>query len=86
MVGQSRRYNMFWQDVLIMVGCWILGFALIPSILSKGKPARSTCFMSSLILISFTIAFATLGLWLSTVAEAFVAIMWVILLFQRRHL
>jgi len=75
---------MIWQDVVIMVGCFILGFALLPSVLSKSKPARSTCLMSGVILIAFTIAFATLQLWLSTIAEAFAAIMWFILLFQPR--
>lgn len=76
---------MIWQDVLIMVGCFILGVALIPSVISRDKPARSTCLMSGLILISFTVAFATLELWLSTIAEAFAALMWLILLFQKRH-
>lgn len=75
---------MIWQDILIMVGCFVLGFALLPSILSKEKPARSTCLMSFIILASFSVAFATLGLWLSLVAEVFVTVMWLVLLIQRR--
>ena len=71
-----------WQDWVIMVGCFVLGFALLPSILSEFKPAFSTCLMSSVILAAFTVSFATLKLWLSTTAEAFVCIMWVILLVQ----
>jgi len=71
-----------WQDWVIMIGCFVLGFALLPSILSEFKPAPATCLMSTLILFAFTISFATLKLWLSTVAEAFACMMWLILLIQ----
>jgi len=71
-----------WQDWVIMVGCFVLGFALIPSMISDFKPAFSTCAMSTAILISFTISFATLKLWLSTIAEGFASLMWFILLIQ----
>jgi len=79
-VEMSRKFK--WQDWVIMIGCFILGFALIPSIISEFKPAFSTCLMSTIILLSFTFAFATLKLWLSTVAEAFACLMWLILLIQ----
>ena len=65
-----------------MIGCWVLGLALIPSILSEFKPAFSTCAMTTVILGTFTVAFATLKLKLSTVAEAFATLMWLILLVQ----
>lgn len=76
---------MIWQDIVIMVGCFGLGFALLPSIFSSLKPARSTCLMSTLILAAFTISFATLALWLSTVAEGFATICWFVLLVQKRE-
>ena len=71
-----------WQDWVIMIGCFVLGFALLPSILSEFKPAFSTCVMSVVILAAFTVSFATLKLWLSTVAEAFACLMWLILVVQ----
>ena len=71
-----------WQDWVIMIGCFVLGFALIPSIVTEFKPAFSTCLISSVILLAFTISFATLKLWLSTIAETFACLMWIILLMQ----
>ena len=76
--------ELLWQDLVLMVGCFGLGFALFPSIFSKAKPARSTCLMSAVILTAFAVAFATLGLWLSTAAQAFCTTVWYVLLFQRR--
>ena len=75
---------MIWQDVVIMVGCFGLAVALLPSIFSKAKPARSTCLLSAVILTAFTVSFGTLGLWLSTAAEAVAALCWYILLIQKR--
>lgn len=76
---------MIWQDILIMVGCFAIGGALIPSIFSKAKPIRSTCLLSFIVVVgSFIVAFVALGLWASVGAQAFCALMWLILLFQRR--
>lgn len=71
-----------WQDWVIMIGCFILGFGLIPSVISEFKPALTTSLMSSLVLLAFVICFGTLKLWLSTIAEAFACIMWLVLLIQ----
>lgn len=78
--GKMKKFK--WQDWVIMVGCFVLGFALIPSIVSEFKPAFSTCVMSTVILAMFTISFATLKLWLSTIAEGFACLMWFVLLVQ----
>ena len=82
-VGEEDNVKKWkWQDVVILVGCFVLGFALIPSIVTEFKPAFSTCLMSAVILAAFTVSFATLKLWLPTVAEAFACLMWIILLIQ----
>ena len=75
---------MIWQDIVLMISIFGLGFALIPAVLHKSKPARLTCLLTALLLLVITICFVTLRLWLSTVAEAFAVAMWFILLFQRR--
>lgn len=76
---------MTWQDIVMMI-C-IFGFipALLPSILSKNKPARLTCLLSGILLSVITICFFSLHLWLSTIAEALGAGAWFVLLFQRRE-
>lgn len=75
---------MIWQDILMMVGGFILSIALLPSVLGKDKPAKSSCLITGGILASYVVAMATLGLYLSASATALTTTMWFILLFQRR--
>lgn len=74
-----------WQDIVIMVGNIVMSSALLPSIKSTHrKPARLTCILSMVGIICFSLAFFTLGLWLSFSAVAASGILWLILLLQRR--
>lgn len=77
---------MIWQDVTIMTACFGFSIALIPSIRGKDKPARSTCLLTTILLIAIAVSFATLGLWLSFASELTSIIAWLILLFQNRRL
>lgn len=73
-----------WQDIVIMVGCFGFALALIPSIIGKQKPARSSCLITMVLLAMISISFATLHFWLSFSAEMVALIAWSILFFQRR--
>lgn len=75
---------MIWQDIVIAIGCFGLAASTIPAIRSKAKPPKLTCLLFAMILISFAVAFLTLGLWLSMTGAFAQAIAWFILLFQRR--
>jgi len=75
---------MIWQDVLMMLGGFSFSIALLPSVLGKNKPEKSSCLITGGILAFYVVAMATLGLWLSAGATALTAAMWLILLFQRR--
>ena len=75
---------MIWQDVLMMIGGFGFAIALLPSIIGKGKPAKSSCLITGGILASYVIALATLGLWLSAGATALTSAMWFVLLLQKR--
>lgn len=75
---------MIWQDVVIMVACFGFAIALIPSIRGRQKPERSSCLLTIILLLAIAVSFATLKLWLSTVAEITAIIAWGILLFQKR--
>ena len=75
----------YWQDILIMLGGFGFSIALIPSVRGKQKPPRSSCVLTGVILASYCIAFVTMGLWLSTLSTSLTALMWFILLFQKRN-
>lgn len=73
------------QDIIIMASCFGFAGALIPSIKGKSKPARSSCILTIILLAMVAVCFATLGLWLSVMAEITSITAWGILLFQRRE-
>ena len=75
---------MIWQDILIMLGGFGFSIALLPSLLSKGKPARATCLITGGILSSYVVAMYTLELYLSALGTSITAALWWTLLFQRR--
>ena len=75
---------MIWQDIIIMIACFGFALALIPSIIGKGKPAKSSCLITIVLLTAIAVSFATLNLWLSFWSEITAIIAWGILLFQRR--
>ena len=75
---------MLWQDIVLMVSFFGFAIALIPSIRSKQKPTRSSCALTLFLLTLCGVSFATLGLWLSFLAEITAMLAWGILLFQKR--
>lgn len=76
---------MTWQDVALVVSFFALGVALIPSVIEQAKPARATCLLTAVAITVITVCFATLKLWLSTLAEGIAAALWFVLLLQRRR-
>ncbi len=74
---------MIWQDYVLSFGSIILIFALIPSVISKNKPALATSIITGLVLTAFAITFATLQLFFTTITTASVAIMWFVLAVQK---
>lgn len=72
-----------WQDFIISGGGVFFTIALIPSLLSKDKPALTTSVMTSTILFAMIITYASLGLWLSSVMNAVMCLLWAILAFQK---
>lgn len=64
-----------------------IGFsiALVPSLVSKNKPSRWTCLMTALILTAFIPAVLTLKLYFAAGATILCALLWYILLIQKRR-
>ena len=73
---------MVWQDVVITVGVFVMILAMIPSVKGKNKPAKATSLTTGIILTTYFICFATLGLWLSAISESVLAVMWYVLFIQ----
>lgn len=74
---------MVWQDVVLTAGSIIFIIALVPSVLSKDKPALTTSLMTGSVLAVFAIVYATLSLWLATVTVASTSLTWFILAYQK---
>lgn len=77
---------MIWQDIVLSVGQLVFILALLPSFLSKDKPALMTSFITGTILCVFAFTFSTLSLWASAISTGCVSLAWFILAFQKYRL
>jgi len=74
---------MHWQDIIFSIGSWIFAIALIPSILSKDKPALSSSLLTASLLTVYVPTYASLGLTVSAISGGSVALAWWILAYQK---
>lgn len=79
---------MTWQDLVLMVGNVIFTISLIPTIKENRKLKRcdipySTSIVTGSVVFIFSITFATLRLWFSSLSAFVVAIAWGIIALQR---
>jgi len=74
---------MLWQDGVLTGGSIIFVIALVPSVMSKDKPALSTSLMTGSVLIVFAFVYLTLSLWFSAVTTAITGMLWFILAAQK---
>jgi hypothetical protein len=72
-----------WQDLVIMIGGFVLAIALIPTLLSKDKPPKSTCFITGGTLLVFSICYVTLGLYLAFFSTLLTSVIWFVIFFQK---
>jgi len=73
---------MIWQDLVISIGVIIMIVAMFPSVCGHNKPAKETSLITAIVLTSYIVCFATLGLWFSCFTEAILTIMWYALFIQ----
>lgn len=74
---------MAWQDIILSVGSWIFTIALIPSVLSKDKPALSSSLTTGSVLAVYAVTYLTLSLWTAAASTVLVAGMWFTLAVQK---
>ena len=74
---------MAWQDWVLTIGSFIFSIALIPSLISKDKPAVSTSLSTGIILVIYSYVYYTLNLYLSMVTVAITGVIWLTLAWQK---
>ena len=77
---------MQWQDWFLTVAQTILIFALIPTVLSKQKPAVPTCLITTIVVFGVAVVYTSLSLWMSAITALLNAVMWLILSVQSINL
>jgi heme O synthase-like polyprenyltransferase len=77
---------MRWQDIVIAVAQVCFVFAMLPSIVSKDKPALATSVMNIVLVLTITFCLLTLRLWLSAITACAIAATWSVLAIQKYQL
>jgi threonine/homoserine/homoserine lactone efflux protein len=72
-----------WQDIILSTGSVIFALALIPSIISKDKPAIGTIILTAIVLSVFVITYVSMSMWFTAASTSFSVLMWTILGFQQ---
>jgi hypothetical protein len=83
--GTSQEFLMSWQDLALTSFIFLAGVLLIPQLLDTMHRGAVVNFFSasltSVLLFCISSVFASLGLWISVIAQSFVAVVWVCLAF-----
>jgi hypothetical protein len=74
---------MSWQDAVLSVGEIIFAIALLPSILSKDKPALATSILNAAVLFIMGFVDLTISLYGTAGGLFLVGILWTILAVQK---
>lgn len=73
---------MSWQDLVLAAGGFVIAAGIVPTILSAVKPPLATTLILVSVLAVSTVAFATLGLWLTAAGCAIQVGLWGVVLAQ----
>lgn len=72
-------------QLVFLIGGFVLAAALLPTVFGREKPERSTCALTGTILTAYTLAFVQMGQWLSALGVGLTALLWMVLLVQKRR-
>ena len=73
-----------YADLIFAVGAVILSAALVPAVFSPFKPPRATCALTGAVLWVYGVTFLAMDLLYSGVMTSTSALLWTVLLVQRR--
>lgn len=74
---------MRWQDIVLSLSGLVFSIALIPTILSKEKPALTTDLLTCLFVALNALAFLTLSLWFAAATSTLNFIVWFVIFTQK---
>jgi hypothetical protein len=77
---------MNWQDWILTIGGIVLSLSLIPYMFHEHKPPKHTSICSFVVLLVFSVCYATFGFWLTAVFTFITSVCWLILLIQSLNL
>jgi hypothetical protein len=66
-----------WQDIVFSIGSIVFTIALIPAIIEKRYPPKSTCIMTGFMVGIYAATDLTLHLWFSAITSAISALLWI---------
>ncbi len=72
-----------WRDIVLAISFAVFNIALIPSIISKHKPALGTSLVTATFLIPGLVVYISLSLWYSAIMTAINISLWTTLSIQR---
>ncbi len=67
---------MSWQDVVLAAGGFVIAAGIVPTILSSVKPPITTSGTIFVVLVVSSVAFASLGLWLTAAGVVLQCVLW----------
>lgn len=71
-----------WQELVFLVGGWLLAVALLPTVFGEAKPEPSTSLLTSAVLTAYVGSFLSLRQYLSAVGVGASALLWWVLFVQ----
>lgn len=78
-------FDSSWQDISLMLCNLVFLIALIPSLMSRDKPAKLTSLITASALTVYTVTYITLPFPYTTFVVALSAVAWWVLFFQKWH-
>lgn len=71
-----------WQDLVLAILQGLTIVALVPTLLGKDKPEKTTSLFTSFILLAMAFIFLTMGLVYASVSAALAGVLWIVLFAQ----
>lgn len=71
--------DQIWQDYLLLFGTLLISVVLVPTLLDPAASVpRLTSVPGAIAVLTFVVAFASLGLWLTAAANAVSFVFWIL--------
>lgn len=75
--------HLSWQDIVLAVSIFAFNIALIPSVISKSKPALSTSVLTSVFVFATVSVYVSLTLWYAAAMASVNGGLWATLAIQK---